>query len=872
MAPGAEPKATKPVCPNRKVPDGDLSIGPGGDKTGRMGGVPGSQGRLFSRPCASGVTKTSTILLRGTTLPVPGLSLRAQVGSSSLHPNCRPGGEVSPETGNPHPCLSGRLAYQSEKQSQTDSGYTGSAANPVNLGLSSQLGEVSAFSGSDHFLSGFLFGLNQRSSLSIDGQDKIPILHHKGDKIQEGGSGKTVHATPGDHGVLHRCDTRGTLADATPSASSAEALGPPPSILRGADPCVTTPDTNISLVDRGSQCAEGPTHYSGSPRDQSGNGCFPGGLGRSPGGGRDLRGLVRGGGQQSYQLAGVEGCAPVNSTLRARVERETSTPSDRQLYSNSLHQQGRRDTFPRPKPVSPETPPVVLGEGNFAQGQAHSGGPEHHPGRSIPKVQDLPHGMVPEQRSFPSDFSVVGNPQHRSLRHEPQQAAGGLCVPSSGPPGLGSGCPVSTLVGDVGICLPPDRPNSESSQKDPDRELSGNSNRPMVASPALVSRPARPASRDSSQVAPVARHNSSAPQSSTSQVSGGPEADCVQIIKQHWVERGVSEQVAQRAAQARRGSTNKSYNSRLRVFFEWCRKANLEPLHTTVNQVAEFLEHIFRDRQLQARSIQGYRAAISVIHPGWEGISVSKHKLLSDLIRSFFLARPPTRNLVPSWNLPLVLLKLCLPPFEPLDSADIKFLTWKTAFLLAAASGRRRSGLHALSVEEGHIRWDPQGVQLIPHPGFLAKNESVSYLSKAITLPNMASISSVHEDKWLCPCRALRYYIKRTKGERGSISQLFITYAKGDKRACSRDTISRWVVETIKWAYANSSAREQLRCHAHEVRSLSTSWAVAKGVSLNEVLEAANWKTESTFTAFYLRDVEGQKSRFAEAVLSSTRN
>ena len=214
---------------------------------------------------------------------------------------------------------------------------------------------------------------------------------------------------------------------------------------------------------------------------------------------------------------------------------------------------------------------------------------------------------------------------------------------------------------------------------------------------------------------------------------------------------------------------------------------------------------------------------------------MSKHKLLSDLIKSFFLARPPTRNLVPSWNLPLVLLKLCLPPFEPLETADIKFLTWKTAFLLAAASRRRRSGLHALSVEEGHIRWDPQGVQLIPHPGFLAKNESVSYLSKAITLPNMASISSVHEDRWLCPCRALRYYIKRTKGVRGPISQLFVTYAKGNKRACSRDSISRWVVETIKWAYAISSARERLRCHAHEVRSLSTSWAVAKGVSLNEV-------------------------------------
>ena len=41
-------------------------------------------------------------------------------------------------------------------------------------------------------------------------------------------------------------------------------------------------------------------------------------------------------------------------------------------------------------------------------------------------------------------------------------------------------------------------------------------------------------------------------------------------------------------------------------------------------------------------------------------------------------------------------------------------------FLIAIASGQRRSSLHALTLEPGHIRWESAGVRLIPRAGFLA--------------------------------------------------------------------------------------------------------------------------------------------------------
>jgi hypothetical protein len=57
------------------------------------------------------------------------------------------------------------------------------------------------------------------------------------------------------------------------------------------------------------------------------------------------------------------------------------------------------------------------------------------------------------------------------------------------------------------------------------------------------------------------------------------------------------------------------------------------------------------------------------------------------------------KRLVPQWDLGLVLSALKLPPFEPATEVDIKFVSYKCCFLLALASGRRRSEIHALELD-----------------------------------------------------------------------------------------------------------------------------------------------------------------------------
>jgi hypothetical protein len=77
------------------------------------------------------------------------------------------------------------------------------------------------------------------------------------------------------------------------------------------------------------------------------------------------------------------------------------------------------------------------------------------------------------------------------------------------------------------------------------------------------------------------------------------------------------------------------------------------------------------------------------------GSEFGQNEYISLLVRSFSLERPKQNKLVPQWNLGLVLDSLSSPPFEPAEEVDLRFLYYKCCFLLALASGRRRSEIPA---------------------------------------------------------------------------------------------------------------------------------------------------------------------------------
>ena len=111
----------------------------------------------------------------------------------------------------------------------------------------------------------------------------------------------------------------------------------------------------------------------------------------------------------------------------------------------------------------------------------------------------------------------------------------------------------------------------------------------------------------------------------------------------------------------------------------------------SVKHISDFFMYLYQDLNRCPSTIDGYRTAIvDTLGPAGHHIA-DLHRLLS----SFHRDRPKSSRNLPKWNLSVVLNELTKASFEPMKDTDLKHLTLKTAFLLALASGKRCSEIHA---------------------------------------------------------------------------------------------------------------------------------------------------------------------------------
>ena len=344
-------------------------------------------------------------------------------------------------------------------------------------------------------------------------------------------------------------------------------------------------------------------------------------------------------------------------------------------------------------------------------------------------------------------------------------------------------------------------------------------------------------------------------------------------FRQSFAAAGLSVAAANIALQARRCSTRATYSSRFRRFRRWCADQPCNPYTSSVGQVADFLVEVFLNGA-QARTVAAYRTAIGALHHGFHtGSSVSNHPILTSLLKGMFNIRPPTRNLVPEWDLPLVLQFIASREFSSLRELSLIELSQRTAFLLSVACGRRCSEMQALSILPQHMRLTPEGVTLLPRAGFLSKTQALSFTPEPIFLPDLRRATGDREDRAWCPVRCLKAYLNRTRELRGSIDQLFVTTME-PRRPLSKTALSRWIVALVRRAYEKLD-QPAPSIRAHDTRSQSASWAYYSGVPLPEIMASAGWRTQTTFQQVYLRDVlvtaDHRSPRTAVAALSAGR-
>ena len=277
-----------------------------------------------------------------------------------------------------------------------------------------------------------------------------------------------------------------------------------------------------------------------------------------------------------------------------------------------------------------------------------------------------------------------------------------------------------------------------------------------------------------------------------------------------------------------------------------------------MNHIADFLLHLFKERKLQPSTIEGYRTAIAD-KVGNDILNISKTENLTRLLDSFHRDKPKDRWGVPSWNLLQVLLQLTKAP-EPMRKASLKHLTFKTVFLLALGSGKRRSEIHAWLYK--NIRHQESYRKVSLPFAHLPVQESAgsgrSFLCGPSSLPALAPTldKSLKKDKRLCPVRVLCYYLDWTKDLRTGKDLVFVSFRKSFHKDIVPATISSWNKQTVLLCYQLSDevAQNLRQVRGHDVRAFAASKAFQGGSPWTR-FSTCHWKAHNTFTQFYLKDV-----------------
>ena len=261
-------------------------------------------------------------------------------------------------------------------------------------------------------------------------------------------------------------------------------------------------------------------------------------------------------------------------------------------------------------------------------------------------------------------------------------------------------------------------------------------------------------------------------------------------------------------------------------------------------------------------SLGGYRTAISKTLLPITGTDIGNHPDIASLLANISRDPKTCPTPAPNWNLSLVLDMLTKPPFEPLEHVEDRELTLKTVFLLALASGKRRSELHALRHKVLHkSAWSE--ITFTADPAFIAKTELASNRGSKTTFSIPALEPLVESEdtpqRMLCPVRAVRIYLRRTEKYRGDRTKLFLAYKKGHKGDIHPNTISGWIRKTICQAHDPKTVKNKdlhrLRAKAHDVRGVAASLAFQKNCSLQSIMDACCWSSHNTFTSYYLKDM-----------------
>ena len=683
-------------------------------------------------------------------------------------------------------------------------------------------------------------------------------------------SSSSVGISSRSDGLSHETDQAGSSTSQTSSENVTNELGPTVSALG--------PTSSPSrLVNPSSVLVVGPQEH----KTRSDSETVPADNfhlhRRQSGGVRSHSGVIRADGslvtravKDALQQQGNVGGTESSRTFPEPDQKSGCVDLLRQHNNHSHNQQTGRHKIM----ATDRTGGAVVGDAG--QSQLRSESPSHsrqikcHRRPVVKEVSSNLNRMDVEQRSPVKSLEQVEQTKCRPVCHPSKQTAGEIRVPSTGHGSLAGERSGHKLARSVCLRLPTMGHPQSSATKSP-----AGPGRPDTGSPVLGGQTVVPVTAGSvgggtDKVPRDTRPAHSASLRSEAQSAENVKPTCMESIGSSMQQQGFSGSVASRVAKAVRRSSRRIYDHKWKLFLKWCAQNQIpNPEQASVQSITSFLNWLFETKELEVSTIRGYRAAICRVIKFTSGLDYSDNHVLNALFRNFSLERPVTKSKFPKWDLIIVLKALSKAPYEPLCAASDLFVAKKTLFLLALASGARRSELHSLDLDQTLLLDNDKSMQLRPTEDFIAKNcnpgtGSGRFMGFTITKLDTVTDIDSSVDNLLCPVRALLNYLKRTKKRRGNIKKVFITHQKkGLAKAANLNTLSSWLRHTIAEAYHTAPDSESPLLHRslHEVRAVGASMARHCNISMEDILSQCRWAHQTTFTSFYLRDVKSQKDQ-----------
>ena len=646
LSPGNRSQSSKQIYCERTFPNGKSYVSKTHIKPKRLHGQTRPKRCLFDCGCPSRVAAVPTLYMAGPDIPISSPPLWPKHGPSNIHKTVKASSSLlSHSKYQTPPLLRQHSNHRVLCQNPTGT-YSPSHRTTSKPRFHNQFREVGADSFNNSRVPRFPDQLKNNEILPTTGED-----NESADFMQIPAPGEPNLLTPSfSTARFSRILPSSSLVCPTPLQKPSKLPNTTGSVQQGVVPRYGHPrcpgSGGTKMVDMEHQTGEWQSHLPTIGRNgcdfrrlQIGVGCY---MRQSV----HQRALVDSGECPPHQYTGAKGNVSGSANVSEAPVELISETSLRQYNGDSLYKQPGRDSFPYSHGSNMRSVELVPSTKHFDHGRTPSRDLEHS---SRPGVTNIyRHERLEITTSI--DTTIPEGKRHRSVCYKADQPVTTLCELAPRPSCSGHGRIFNKLEPSKRIRFPTIQPHTQDTDKGNERQCKSVTSSPGVANSALVATVAT-THRPTSSAPTFKSVSSTGPIESQGNPSNVPETPISRMdyFQQLCSTAGLPKTATRLLASATRRSTNKTYDCAWTKWHSWCDRRKINPISATIKDILTFLSDQF-DCNLQYRTVNVLRSAISSIHPWIEGKPVGQHPLVTRLMRGIANERPPKPRYSTTWD------------------------------------------------------------------------------------------------------------------------------------------------------------------------------------------------------------------------------